>query len=944
MQVTGEPGTGPTAVSDAVSPVFISHASADAVVVREIVARLEELGVPCWLAPRDIAPGADYATEIADAIRRSRAVVLLLSARSNDSEHCLRELELAVRAHRPIVPLRLDDTALHPGFEYRLSTTQWIDHREPGSLATLAARLQPAASAEPAAEDAPRSALSWRRGVVRHPLVGREDELARAQARLDEVLTEGSARFVLVGGESGLGKSALIAELAAEAISRGIQVCSATCGGFTETIPFFAVQELRRQLGDGEGDAAIVKRLYGPASQQATMASLADSALVEPSTRREALLATFSNVVFGVARVAAPLMLVIDDLESIDKGSVDAILCLLARHLDGPVLVVGAYRSDLLGSELAAALKPLLTAVQRSGAVATSIELAPIGRASYAELIGRVLGGPVDLSGPVLARLWDATEGNPLFLKEIVRTLAGAGPQDLARLERVDGVWRFFGSPDAMQIPRSVEEVILRNLAAIVEGDRDLLEAVAVVGKQFGFGIASALSPADEAELLDTLERFLELSVIRELADPIDFFEFSHNRVRDALYGSLSSIRRRRIHSRVADVLIADGSGSLAAGDAEIGDHLFRAGRYGESIPYLYRTAERMRDALEGSAAARQFDRVQYAIENSSEPADDVDAEIVALDRIEARKLANMYDEALALAEQVAAEATTTRIRGWAHDHAGDLYWAKGRSARALEAYAAAEELAGDDAVLALEVYADLAELHDRERERHAGKDAVLSEHHGRLAAEYLERQGALAEASTDHPRRARYFRNRAKALRLAGRLDESLRWYEDALAEMDPRISSHQVLISYAKTLRFVDRWDDAAATVSRVYEWGLQTGARRTMGIALHYRAMIEMDRSGPTDAAKADVDAALALHTEIGYERGVWEVRMLRGEWFLLRGDETSAIQQFELALGMPGASPSDLRQAILEQLAAIDEDQRAERLAAAWQPAPIPERAS
>ena len=113
--------------SDRTRTVFISYASQDASVANSIVESLEQHGLRCWLAPRDVRPGAQYAEAIVRAINDAEAVVLVLSKSAIASDHVAREVERAASKHKPIIAFRTDSVALNPGLEYFLSNSQWID-------------------------------------------------------------------------------------------------------------------------------------------------------------------------------------------------------------------------------------------------------------------------------------------------------------------------------------------------------------------------------------------------------------------------------------------------------------------------------------------------------------------------------------------------------------------------------------------------------------------------------------------------------------------------------------------------------------------------------------------------------------------------------------------------------------------------------------------------
>ena len=123
--------------SDVLAPVFISYASQDADAATAICRSLESQGISCWIAPRDVRPGAQYADAIVRAINDAKAVVLVLSANAAASSHVAREVERAASKRKPIIPFRLDSAALNPELEYFLSNSQWIEVPKLGMSAAL---------------------------------------------------------------------------------------------------------------------------------------------------------------------------------------------------------------------------------------------------------------------------------------------------------------------------------------------------------------------------------------------------------------------------------------------------------------------------------------------------------------------------------------------------------------------------------------------------------------------------------------------------------------------------------------------------------------------------------------------------------------------------------------------------------------------------------------
>jgi formylglycine-generating enzyme required for sulfatase activity len=134
---------GPASISQ--RHVFISFASSDAALAHHAVRSLEQSGLRCWFSDRDIEPANSYPAAITDAVKRSGAVLLLLTDASNQSPHVVREIELAFTARRPILPVRIGGATPSPDLQYFLSRSQWLDvgaSLDEAELARVESRLR----------------------------------------------------------------------------------------------------------------------------------------------------------------------------------------------------------------------------------------------------------------------------------------------------------------------------------------------------------------------------------------------------------------------------------------------------------------------------------------------------------------------------------------------------------------------------------------------------------------------------------------------------------------------------------------------------------------------------------------------------------------------------------------------------------------------------------
>jgi hypothetical protein len=189
--------------------VFVSHASAEGAVAQDLCRALEAEGLPCWIAPRDILPGADWAEQIIDGIDAAWGLLLVLGDAANRSPQVRREVERAVHKDVPVLALRTEDVALSKSLEYFLSAQHWIDAfggpsdahrtqvvralrawRDPGapslSLAPVVSAPPPRWDETALARIADRLALAV--GPVAEVLVRRAAGTARTEAELLDLL------------------------------------------------------------------------------------------------------------------------------------------------------------------------------------------------------------------------------------------------------------------------------------------------------------------------------------------------------------------------------------------------------------------------------------------------------------------------------------------------------------------------------------------------------------------------------------------------------------------------------------------------------------------------------------------------------------------------------------------------------------------------------------
>jgi predicted ATPase/DNA-binding SARP family transcriptional activator len=428
--------------------------------------------------------------------------------------------------------------------------------------------------------------------------VGRASELETLRAALGDAVA-GRGRVVLISGEPGIGKSRLADELIGHARGQGARVLVGRCweaGGAPAYWPWIqslrtyirdcGPELLREQLGLGGPDLAqLFPELH----------ELLPDLPAAPSIESEGARFRLFDATAGFLKAAAhsqPLVLVLDDLHAGDEPSL-LLLQFLARELgDGRLLVVALYR-DVDPS----LREPLTTALAELTREPVTRHLSLIGLAAFevADFVERTTDSTP--SDELVAAIYDETDGNPLFVGEIVRLLAAEG-----WLEAAGG--RF-------AVPQSVREVIERRVRRLGEEPANLLTLASVLGREFEPDVLAHFSERSPEDTLLLLDEAITERLVGEVPGSRDRLRFAHELIRDTLYDGLAAGSRVRLHRRAGEVLETLYGGNLDPHLAELAHHFTAAALGGDvdkAIGYSRRAAERATMQLAYEEAVRLYE------------------------------------------------------------------------------------------------------------------------------------------------------------------------------------------------------------------------------------------------------------------------------------------------------------------------------------------------
>ncbi len=422
------------------------------------------------------------------------------------------------------------------------------------------------------------------------PLVGRVRELRLLGHAFERVVSDRACQLFTVLGTAGVGKSRLVAAFL-EQEAGGATVLSGRCLPYGQNITFWPIAEIVRTaaavtvddtpevartkvrgLLDGEPDADLVAERIG----QAVALDEAGAPLEETFWAIRRLLETLAR--------ERPLVVVIDDLHWAAPTMLELVEHTVDWTRDSRILVLAMGRPELLDA------RPGWGGGKLN---ATTILLEPLSEVECGALVDQVLGhGPADPA--IRRRVVDASEGNPLFVEELVAMLVEDG-----LLRRVADTWVPAGNLSHIAVPPTIAALIAARLGRLAPGDRTILERASIIGRVFSRAALEELIDGADATTNGRSVAPPGAGVAERLADLVhrdliradrtatlvdDAYRFRHQLVRDAAYDGLSKDRRAELHLHYGRWLERTVGDRLSEIEEIIGFHLEQAHRLRHEI------------------------------------------------------------------------------------------------------------------------------------------------------------------------------------------------------------------------------------------------------------------------------------------------------------------------------------------------------------------------
>ena len=354
-------------------------------------------------------------------------------------------------------------------------------------------------------------------------LVGRDTEMARLRALLEDAAA-GHAVTALVGGDAGVGKSRLVAEVMTVAERDGFTVLCGQCAEIGDSVPYLPFADAFRTA------PAHVEQVIKARPVLARLLPDGGEAAQASGTSSMARQQMFGAVLGALAELAAasPVLLVLEDLHWAD-ATTRLLVTFLARMLRRErVAIIGTYRADDLHRR-----HPLGEVVAELGRLpsVTLVELGPLPATALAEHLSSLPNGPSRLSTALLGSLVERAEGNAYYAEELLAASSG--------------------SPGAL--PSGLAALLLARVARVSDAAQQVLRAAAVAGRRADDQLVLAASGLDDASYTAAVRELVAHQLL--VPDGPDGYRFRHALLREAVYGDLLPGERTRLHARFAALL-----------------------------------------------------------------------------------------------------------------------------------------------------------------------------------------------------------------------------------------------------------------------------------------------------------------------------------------------------------------------------------------------------
>jgi class 3 adenylate cyclase/predicted ATPase len=430
--------------------------------------------------------------------------------------------------------------------------------------------------------------VSAERGLT--PFIARRREL---ELLLDcfERSKAGRGQAIWLVGEAGLGKSRLLYEFRKAVANENVTFLEGKCLSYGKAVPFLPIIDILKSnfdVGDGDADSTIWNKVLKGLKmldEAATLPyvlellSVKDSGIDKipssPDAKKDRICDAIRRIVLKRAEIR-PLILAIEDLHWIDKSSEDVVNHLFGSVPGARVLLLLTYRPELVQGWSEKSYRGQLN-------------LNRLSNSESQAMVHHILGTE-DVDRDLGELIVEKTEGIPFFIEEFIESLRA-----LNALEQDGTGYRLTDRLKELNIPSTIQDVIMARLDSLPEAPREVLQIGSVIEREFSYELIKQVADLPYQDLLGHLSILEESEFIYERGiHPKSTYVFRHALTRDVVYHSILASKRKKLHSKIAAAIehLCESNMEAIEHPERLANHLMEAGLLERAIPYWQKAAE----------------------------------------------------------------------------------------------------------------------------------------------------------------------------------------------------------------------------------------------------------------------------------------------------------------------------------------------------------------
>jgi tetratricopeptide (TPR) repeat protein len=784
-------------------------------------------------------------------------------------------------------------------------------------------------------------------------LIGREKELTQIKSHLERVHGEGG-RLILIHGEAGMGKTSLLRELGQVIRKRGGTVLLGGCHEETRSIPYYPFREAFKLLFEKVGVEKIKPLLenlpeYSRKELDSILPELKETKPTEMERAQDPYrlfeaVRLFLQSLSDKSKI--PLLCIAENLHYSDEASLD-LLQYLARNLKGgqsglpagqtgmSILLCGTYRTEEVDPSRGIAR---LKASLQSERLLEEIKLQPLSLDGVSSMI-HIHYPEVEISLDFQTFLFEKTEGNPLFVEEVLRSL------DIEKIKKGGSL------SSQWEVPQSIHAVIQNRVELIPPESKEILTCAAILGEVFEFEVLRRVLNRSDEEILEAVEVGIRSHIVRESALPDsgegreegeEQYRFMNALITDVLYSGIGKTRRRLWHGKAGEVLEEIYGGRLEELNGRLVYHFERGEKWEGALDYALKGAKKAKEDYANQEAIHLYEKAREMLIRLSQSTTQVanstvgeeEEYAIAEGKGDVYKIIGNYEKAqeeYQLMEESARRQEDKKIEGKALDKRGDVYLQQGDfddamiyAERSYETYRKTDDkkgLAGslgnigvvharrgdyEEALKCLEESLTVRrEIGDkRDVAENLGHIGVVHGNRGNYgeALKRFEESLTIRRESRDKIGEAVSLKNIGLVHWSRGNYEEALNCYEKSLKiqrEIGDKKGEALSLNSIGNVKLYQGEHGEALEWYDKTLAIQREIGDKWGIALTLQSIGVVHWNRGEYEDELKCD-EESLMIRREIGDKSGIGMSLNNIGDVYRIRGDYDEALKCFDESL--------------------------------------------